>query len=331
MNLLQSSDNYSGLGSISDSDLSLQRSKSAVVKPSNRNEFLKTKSKKHSRRGMIKKSNLSHKHGDAKLGDAGGSSFKSVVSFITDPNIKNFKSIRESIDAHYTTADNRLLGFEYLNKLLRSIRMTGQSKSLISPLAGSIGQNPFVNIEASGVEKLRKTNNKLKEMLTSLIYIFISDYNKLKRTVAGFINAKTKASSKALPKSSSDEVIVINQIRGLLESLNDMIIVLSNNPAKDAFILHIVLEFRQGDLKFSEFFKNLIGLILDTKDSLILFNKSHLSEDLISKVQTAAKLLLNKFIIHDNEDSQISLDAHNLPPANSFGELDQYIKRGDDS
>jgi len=265
--LLKSSDNYAGFGNKSDSDLALQRSKSASVNASNKNEFLKMKSKKHCRRGIIRKERPSSKQCDLTGGSISGSSFKSVVSFITNPSIKNFKSIRESIDAHYSTADNRLLGFEYLNKLLKSIRLTGQSKSTLAPLAGSICENPFVNIEACGVERLRKINNKIKTILTSLIYIFVSDYNKLKKTVSDFIHNKLKSISKSpgnnVSKSSYDEILVIYQIRALLESLNDMIIILSDNPAKDAFILHIVLEFSQGDIKFSEFFKNLIGLILD--------------------------------------------------------------------
>ena len=312
MNLLKSSDKYSGFGDASDSDLSLQRSKSAIVNPVNKGQFLKGKARKAARRSLMKKGIHNTRHADLKNESLHSSSFESVFSFITNPTIKNFKGIKESIDAHFATADNRLQGFDHLNKLLKLLKNTNQSKSILAPMANSLEFNPFVNIEASGIERLRKVNNKIKETLRNLISIFISDYNKLKLTVSDFIKTRLQNSSRSSKASSSDEVFIISQIRAILECLNDMIIILSDNPAKDAFILHIVIEFTQGDSKFSEFFTNLIGLILDTNDSLIILNKSHLSENLIAQTQTAAKLLLNKFIIKDTEDSQISLEAHIL-------------------
>ena len=257
---------------------------------------------------------------------------------MTNPNIKNFKNIRKSIDTHFSTADNRLLGFDYLNKLFRFIRHTGQSKSIISPLASSLSVNPFVNIEASGMERLRKINNKLKETLSNLIGIFISDYNNLRKTVLDFIKSRIQGNARSSSKISTDEIVIISRIRGILECLSDMIIILTDNPAKDAFILHIVLEFRQGECNFSEFFTNLIRLILDTKDSLIILNKSHLSENLISKTQAAAKLLLNKFIILNTDDSQIlnksfkeiilltSFEDHNLLQETLLENIIQMLK-----
>lgn len=265
----------------------------------------------------MRSGNKSSKNKDMKdKEDIHSSSFSEVVSFVTNSSIRNLKVIRDNIDTHYSNADNRLLGFEYLNKLLKSVTCTNQPRSIISPLVTSVGDNPFSGVEASGIERLKKLNNKIKETLKNTILLFVNDYTKLKQTVAEFVktrqNLQTQQKTMPTRASQAEELIIISQIRALLEGLNDMIILLSENPAKEAFILHIMLEFTQADVKFSEFLTHLIGLILDTKDSLIVLNKSHISESLLSETQSAAKLLLSKFIIKDTEESQLSLDAHIL-------------------
>ena len=315
LNLLKSSN--SQFEGSSDGEVSMQRSKSAIVNYQSKHTLGHKGSRKAPRGSKFKPGSISTKNKEIQLQEKSqASSFTAVVSFVTNSTIRNLNTIRESIDAHRSTADARLQGFEYLNKLLKHIKMTNQSRALISPLTMSVGNNPFSGIEASGVDKLKNINNRIKEMLKHCIVIFTRDYTKLKQTVSDYIKARQptqiNGKTQAFRFTSADELVISSQIRSLLECLNDMIVILSDNPAKEAFILHIVIEFTKSDTDFAEFLTNLIGLILDTKDSLIVLNKSHISENLISQTQTAAKLLLHKFLIKDTEDSQLSMEAHNL-------------------
>ena len=318
MNLLYSIDRFSEFEDISDLEISLTKSKSVSINQLGKAHLLKQKSRKGKdmMRFIGKDQSFKLNEGQDHKGPQ-SSSFYSVVSFVTNSTIRNLNTIRENINTHYNRADNRIKGIEYYNTLLRLIISSNQSRSIICPLVIGVGENPFNLIEAWGIEKLKKMNKSIKETFRYLCTIFIRDYSKLKSVVSEFIKSKlssVKSNSKqqSMRSSSSDEMIVISQIRALLECLNDMIIILSDNPSREAFILNIVIGFSKIKSEFKEFLQKLIGLILDTKDSLIILNKSHISENLISQTQTAAKLLLNKFIIHDKEDMQISNESHTV-------------------
>jgi len=315
LNLLRTGDNYSGFEKSSDSDIGMQRSKSAVIGALGKGQLQKTR--KQARGSKARSGFMSNRAREQREKDTiSSSSFSEVVAFVTNSAIRNLDVIKENIDVHYATADNRLQGLDYLCKIYRTVICTNQPRSIISPLTTSVGNNPFLGVEASGIERLKKLNLKIKEALKNCIIMFVNNSVALKQTVEEFVNTRQSQAGKLKDNgsrsSSHEELILISQIRGLLECLNDMIVLLSDNPAKEAFILHIVLEFTQTNVKFSEFLTHLIGLILDTKDSLIVLNKLHISETLISETQTAAKLLLNKFIIKDTEESQLSLNAHIL-------------------
>ena len=169
------------------------------------------------------------------------------------------------LESTFATADNRIYGLEYYNQLLAIVTKTNQSRSIISPLACGVDSNPFVSIEASGVERLRKINMKIKETLQKCFTLFVRDYSRLKYTVEQLIkykNSNVRSSKKSSSHSStvptksttSDELIVVGQIRSIIECLNDMIVVLSNNPAKEAFILNVVLfEFQNNEIDFGMF------------------------------------------------------------------------------
>lgn len=318
MNLLYSLDKIMDFEDISDFDVSLAKSKSVSISQLSKNLLHKQKSRKGKdllkfiSKDQAAKANEGQDHRSPFL-----SSFYSVVSFVTNSTIRNLDTIRQNINTHYKRADDRNKGIEYYNSLLKFIVASNQSRSILSPLVIGVGENPFISIEACGIEKLKQMNKSIKETFRYLCTIFIRDYSKLKAVVSEFVKSKlnsvkTNSRQHLIRSSSSDEMIVISQIRALLECLNDMIVVLSENPSREAFILNIVISFSKTKAEFKEFLEKLVGLILDTKDSLIILNKSHISETLISQTQIAAKLLLNKFIIHNKHDMQISSESHTM-------------------
>ena len=318
MNLLYSLDKFIEFEDVNDFEISLAKSKSVSINQLGKSLLLKQKSRKGKdimkfmSKDQSTKINEGQEHKSPLV-----SSFYSVVSFVTNSTIRNLDLIKENINTHYKRADDRIKGIEYYNSLLKFIIASNQSRSILNPLVIGVGENPFVSIEACGIEKLKQINRSIKDTLRYLCTIFIRDYSKLKTVVAEFIRSKlnsvkTNSRQPSIRSSSSDEMIVISQIRALLECLNDMIVILSENPSREAFILNIVISFSKIKEEFKEFLEKLIGLILDTKDSLIILNKSHISETLISQTQIAAKLLLNKFIINNKEDMQISNESHTM-------------------
>jgi hypothetical protein len=245
MNLQKSSDNYSGLEEKSDSDIVMQRSKSAVVSQTSQHQFQKSHARKAARRSRLKRRESRQKALQASLESINSSSFQAVQSFVTNPSIKDMKSIKESINLHYSTADNRLAGLDYLNKLLKIIKETNQNRSVVAPLAISVGTNPFSGVEASGAERLRRLNNKIKDSLYENILLFTRDYKQLMQTVKEIVKGgkAAAAQSSSNSKTMAKDLLIISQIRALMECINDMIVILSENPAKEAFILNVVLEF----------------------------------------------------------------------------------------
>jgi hypothetical protein len=342
MNMPKSIDGKS-IDQTSEGDITLQRSKSAIAKPS---EFGSKGLKriKSKRNVKISKFHAIGKKSKQPKSENVSSTFESVSAFIKEidvnfcrlpnfdmdsPSENNEDSKSETQNSNeisvakqklkskilentFKIADNRILGLEYYNKLLRTITQTNQCRSIVSSLALGVGENPFISIEASGIERLRKINSKIQDTLRLCFGLFIRDYTRLKYTVEELIKYKqaavtTNLNKKAYKSTTADELIVASQIRSIIESLNDIIIILSNNPAKEAFILHVVFELNKSSVDFGVFISHLIGLILDAKDSLILY-----SDTLISQTQIAARLLLNKFIIKETEESQLSNDAHLL-------------------